>query len=316
MGSAETRGDNRAIKAAQQALASPLLDSRDIMGAKKILLSIISGEEAELQMDELTTITEYIQSQAGDEAEVIFGHGVDAALADRIRVTVIATGFTTEFIGGKKTEEKKVHELDRNQIGLFTQPVVDNTVNQTIHEPQLKIEDKPVTVEKPVVVEKPILDRPVLDKPVLDKPILKKEEPPVKKEEQRFYTLFEKQEPVTNKKIEDEGDDDLFGRDDEFFTDEISSDQFINDDGMMDYRKTKERLQQQAKERRERLKAGKTQEMTKEEFKDKWEQPAYKRRGVKMENTPHSSEPHLSKYNLNDDNNILGNNKFLHDNVD
>ena len=92
MGSAETRGDNRAIKAAQQALASPLLDSRDIMGAKKILLSIISGEEAELQMDELSQITEYIQEQAGDEAEVIFGHGVDSNLGDRIRVTVIATG--------------------------------------------------------------------------------------------------------------------------------------------------------------------------------------------------------------------------------
>lgn len=56
------------------------------MGAKKILLSIISGDEAELQMDELTTITEYIQQQAGDDAEVIFGHGVDTGLADRIRV--------------------------------------------------------------------------------------------------------------------------------------------------------------------------------------------------------------------------------------
>jgi cell division protein FtsZ len=86
---------------------------------------------------------------------------------------------------------------------------------------------------------------------------------------------------------------------------------------MMDYRKTKERLQQQAKERRDKLKAGKNQEMSKEEFKEKWEQPAYKRRGVKMDNNlPHSSEPVLSKYNLNDDNNILGNNKFLHDNVD
>jgi cell division protein FtsZ len=300
MGSAETRGDNRAIKAAQQALASPLLDSRDIMGAQKILLSIISGEEAELQMDELTTITEYIQSQAGDEAEVIFGHGVDSALADRIRVTVIATGFTTEFIGGKKPEEKKVLELDRNQMGLFNQPhaqqVVDNSVNQTIHEPQLKVE-----------IEQPVIDKPILERPV------KKEEPPVKQE--RFYTLFEKPEPITNK-IEEEGNDDLFGRDDEFSPEEISSDQFINDDGMMDYRKTKERLQQQAKERRDKLKAGKNTEMTKEEFKDKWEQPAYKRRGVKMENTPHSSEPHLSKYNLNDDNNILGNNKFLHDNVD
>jgi cell division protein FtsZ len=81
-------------------------------------------------------------------------------------------------------------------------------------------------------------------------------------------------------------------------------------------RKTKERLQQQAKSRREKLKAYKKQEMTKEEFNEKWTLPAYLRRGVKMDNVPHSSEPFISKYNLNDDNNILGNNKFLHDNVD
>ncbi|MEI9920748.1 MAG: cell division protein FtsZ [Bacteroidota bacterium] len=308
MGSAETRGDNRAIKAAQQALASPLLDNRDIMGAKKILLSIISGEEAELQMDELTTITEYIQSQAGDEAEVIFGHGVDSNLSDRIRVTVIATGFAADVIAAKKAEEKKVLELDRSQINLFNQPQIqatDNSVNQVIHEPELKKDkDKPV-LEKPVL-EKPVLDRPILEeKPVLDKPM----------KEERILTLFEKPEPV-NKVDNDDADDSLFGQDDEFSPEEISSDQFINDEGMMDYRKTKERLQQQAKERRDKLKAGKNSEMTKEEFKEKWEQPAYKRRGVKMDNVPHSSEPLLSKYNLNDDNNILGNNKFLHDNVD
>lgn len=332
MGSAETRGDNRAIKAAQQALASPLLDSRDIMGAEKILLSIISGEEAELQMDELSTITEYIQSQAGDEAEVIFGHGVDSQLGDRIRVTVIATGFATEFISGKATNEKKVHELDRNQISLFNGGH-DNSVNQKIHEPELKMDrdkEKPV-LDKPIL-DKPILDKPLFDKPLLEKPVFEKPvfEKPVEKQiekqiekqaekpikEERIYTLFEKPEVVSKKEVEDSGDDSLFGKDDEFSPEEISSDQFINDEGMMDYRKTKERLEQQAKERRERLKAGKNQEMTKEEFKDKWEQPAYKRRGVKMDNVPHSSEPLISRYNLNDDNNILGNNKFLHDNVD
>jgi cell division protein FtsZ len=58
------------------------------------------------------------------------------------------------------------------------------------------------------------------------------------------------------------------------------------------------------------------QEMTKEEFKQKWDTPAYMRRGMKMDNVPHSSEPFISRYNLNDDNNLLGNNKFLHDNVD
>src|SRR5688572_13854205 len=129
MGSAETRGENRARKAAEGALSSPLLDNRDIMGAKKILLSIISGEEAELQMDELTEITEYIQSQAGDEAEMIFGHGVDPDLGDRIRVTVIATGFHADvkLPVSRKEGDKKVHELDRSQGWLFTP---DNSVNE------------------------------------------------------------------------------------------------------------------------------------------------------------------------------------------
>src|SRR5258708_16694456 len=174
MGSSETRGDNRAIKAAQQALASPLLDSRDIMGAQKILLSIISGEEAELQMDELTTITEYIQGQAGDEAEVIFGHGVDPNVGDRIRVTVITTGFISE---GKMTKkaDKKTLELDRSQTSLFEQ--TDNSVNQRGVEIELKLKDdgdRPILQEqeKPIVqkpVDKPIVQRPG-DKPILNKP--------------------------------------------------------------------------------------------------------------------------------------------------
>ena len=67
----------------KMALSSPLLDNKDIMGAKKILLSIISGETAELQMDELTVITNYIQEQAGDRCEVIFGHGVDPMMGEK-----------------------------------------------------------------------------------------------------------------------------------------------------------------------------------------------------------------------------------------
>src|SRR6185436_4239339 len=178
--SAETRGDNRAVKAAQQALASPLLDNRDIMGAQKILLSIISGQEAEVQMDELTTITEYIQQQAGDEAEVIFGHGVDANLGDRIRVTVIATGFASEGKIAKKLNEKKVHELDRSQISLFNQSS-DNSVNQRGAEIELKMKDdkdRPI-LDRPILEqEKPNIQKPV-DKPVQrpqDKPVLNKPE--------------------------------------------------------------------------------------------------------------------------------------------
>jgi cell division protein FtsZ len=336
MGSAETRGENRAILAAQQSLASPLLDNKDIMGAKRILLSIISGEEAELQMDELSEITEYIQEQAGEDAEIIFGHGVDDTIGDRIRVTVIATDFISDAKVIVEKEEKKVHDLDRSQHILFDQ--IDSSVNQRDKEIELKpiIETKK-DEEKPepkLVVEKPELKAEV-EKAEEEQPIKSKnEEPPKKKEdkEERSYTftLFEKtEEPVKNKTlfddIEDEvedaddGEESLFEvvEDDEFgLGDEISSDQILNEEGMMEYRKTKERLEQQAKERREKLKAAKKHEMTKEEFNEKWALPAYLRRGVKMSNVPHSSEQYISRYNLNDDSSLLGNNKFLHDNVD
>lgn len=285
MGSAETRGDNRARKAAEGALASPLLDNRDIMGAKKILLSIISGAEAELQMDELTEITEYIQSQAGDEAEMIFGHGVDSELSDRIRVTVIATGFSTDSSLTKKAEpstSKKVHELDRGQTWLFTP---DNSVNENkdfkIRQKEERQDTQDESVERETV----------------------------------FAGPFNKVE-LPSFHEEDEGDDSLFKDDDYDTATDKYSDQIIDDDGNMGLRTTKERLQQQAKERKEHLKQARKQEMTKEEFSEKWSLPAYLRRGVKMQDVPHSSESFISKFNLNDDNSILGNNKFLHDNVD
>ncbi len=93
MGSAQTEGENRAQKAAEMALNSPLLNIRDIKGAKKILLSIVSGYDDELQMDELSIITDYIREQVGNDVEMIFGHSLDSQLKESIRVTVVATGF-------------------------------------------------------------------------------------------------------------------------------------------------------------------------------------------------------------------------------
>ncbi|HET6538889.1 MAG TPA: cell division protein FtsZ [Chryseolinea sp.] len=287
MGSAETRGENRARKSAEGALASPLLDNRDIMGAKRILLSIISGEEAELQMDELSEITEYIQGEAGEDAEMIFGHGVDPNLGDRIRVTVIATGFQSESQMVAKVAEKKVHDLDRSQGWLFTP---DNSVNENND-----LEVRKVTEIKPEI-----------------KPEVREEKP--LERELVFTGPFNKVEEPTNE--EDEGEESLLNDDD--FDDSVEQfgDQVISEEGMMELRSTKQRLQQQAEQRKETLKQARKHEMTKEEFNEKWALPAYLRRGVTMQDVPHSSEPFISKYNLNDDNNILGNNKFLHDNVD
>ncbi len=374
MGSAETTGENRAIRAAEQALASPLLDNKDIMGAKRILLSIISGEEAELQMDELSQITEYIQEQAGDECEVIFGHGVDAALGHSIRVTVIATGFAGDGrTAARKVEERKVLDLEKSDF--MTTVLADNSVNERNQEIELKIydemiysepikdepffdipEEKQIVMEQeevpvmktlveelPVVknlaeevpVEKvPVEEILAMKKPLEEVPVVKApeekilytkpEEKPRKEEaplEERTLSLFDQEDVIARKFEEEDDDEEDISRsrvdEDEFENGKaVSADQVINSEGMMEQRKTKQRLEQQAKERREKLKAAKKQEMSKEEFNEKWTLPAYLRRGVKMDNVPHSSERFISKYHLNEDSNLLGNNKFLHDNVD
>lgn len=120
MGSGQAEGERRALRAAEEALASPLLDYKDIHGAKRILLSIVSGEEAELQMDELSVITDYIQEKVGVDAEVIFGHGSDAYLGESLRVTVIATGFEEEDHTTIPEKEKKLIDLTaEQQIKLF-----------------------------------------------------------------------------------------------------------------------------------------------------------------------------------------------------
>lgn len=287
MGSATTKGENRAQRAAEEALASPLLDNRDIHGAQKILLSIISGEQAELQMDELTEITEYIQDQAGDDAEVIFGHGVDPDLEDSIRVTVIATGFDEHQRSLRESQEetrdesKKVYDLDSNkQINLFER---DNSVNDTKGE---------------------ITKREVSNNNHSEQ------------YEERGYSFTTGVNHEEPKKPLEEEDDDLFGLDDEFEIEADESDQMINADGMMDVRDTRDRLKEQSEERIKRLKSLNKSQMTTDEFKEKLDVPAYLRKDIRLHNVPHSSEPHVSKYNLNDDNQILGNNKFLHDNVD
>jgi len=92
MGSGQATGEDRAIQAVEDALISPLLNDNEIRGAEYVLLNITYGNN-EVLMDEITEITDFIQDAAGDEAEVIWGHGKDESLDTELKVTVIATGF-------------------------------------------------------------------------------------------------------------------------------------------------------------------------------------------------------------------------------
>ncbi|MDT8400698.1 MAG: cell division protein FtsZ [Bacteroidales bacterium] len=94
MGTGSSAGENRALKAIEEALSSPLLNSNDIHGARSILLNITTGlGEHELTMDELGEITDYVYDVASNDALIIRGLSKDESLGDKICVTVIATGF-------------------------------------------------------------------------------------------------------------------------------------------------------------------------------------------------------------------------------
>jgi len=99
MGMGAAAGENRAIRAIENALSSPLLNSNDITGAKSILINISSGKgEHELTMDELGEITDYMYDAASEDALIIRGLSQDESLGENISVTVIATGFEANSI--------------------------------------------------------------------------------------------------------------------------------------------------------------------------------------------------------------------------
>lgn len=116
MGSAEATGTGRAHEAISKALDSPLLNDNKITGAKNVLLLIVSGSQ-EITIDEIGEINEYIQSEAGHNANIIMGVGEDSALGEAIAVTVIATGFDQEQQNNiVNTESKKIiHTLEEEQ---------------------------------------------------------------------------------------------------------------------------------------------------------------------------------------------------------
>ncbi|MCZ2338919.1 MAG: hypothetical protein LC127_12185 [Chitinophagales bacterium] len=103
MGSGIDEGDERARKAIQAALSSPLLEDNDIRGAQHILLNISSGTK-EVTMEEITEITEHVLEEAGYGTDLIWGNCYDPSLGDKLMITLIATGFRE---GSSKEKEVK-----------------------------------------------------------------------------------------------------------------------------------------------------------------------------------------------------------------
>ncbi|WP_395049034.1 cell division protein FtsZ [Flavobacterium sp.] len=119
MGSSVSSGENRAKEGIISALDSPLLNDNKITGAKNVLLLIVSGSD-EITIDEIGEINDFIQVEAGHNANIIMGVGEDESLGDAISITIIATGFDVEqqreIVNTEPT--KIIHTLGDEQISV------------------------------------------------------------------------------------------------------------------------------------------------------------------------------------------------------
>jgi len=136
MGSAKEEGQTRAKTAIVKALDSPLLNDNKITGAKNVLLLIVSGTN-EVTLDEIGEINDYIQDEAGYDANIIMGIGEDKELGDAIAVTIVATGFAADQQSTiTNTEVKKiVHTLEDEQKATYDFGEKKVAKSPTINEP-------------------------------------------------------------------------------------------------------------------------------------------------------------------------------------
>ena len=116
MGTAVRSGANRAVEAAQAAMASPLLEAGAIDGARGILINITGSSS--LKLSEVNEASSLIQSAAHEDANIIFGAVQDEKMGDEVKITVIATGFRDQM------PERRARMLSVEEAPVVSVPVV------------------------------------------------------------------------------------------------------------------------------------------------------------------------------------------------
>jgi cell division protein FtsZ len=125
MGIGSARGDGRALKAAEIAINSPLLEA-SMEGAQGVLMSVAGGSD--LGLFEINEAASLVQDAAHPEANIIFGTVIDDSLGDEVRVTVIAAGFDSAGSGRKPvtgTPGAARHAMAPGQAGKVTSSLFD-----------------------------------------------------------------------------------------------------------------------------------------------------------------------------------------------
>lgn len=282
MGSATAEGKDRAIKAIQDALASPLLNDSDIRGAKKILLNITSSKvkEHEVTVDEINEINEYVLEASGHDTDIIFGVCDDESLGDKVSVTIIATGFQEKGISTESAFDKKVVlRLDEKKKHSEKQEKKDDA--NTLFDSALSFEFEGTSGKNENPDVKP--QAGALTSPDAQKQSLQPDDA-AKAETQGsgsfIFTPQSEKQPAGS---------------------QMNTTPRIEKGGRL-------------------TEINKTGLRSPNSFSELENEPAYKRKNIQLTSLPHSSESSLSRYSLSSEheegNLIKKNNSYLHDNVD
>ena len=341
MGSAQAAGEERALTAIKSALNSPLLNDNNINGARYVLLNITYGE-SELTMDEINIITDYIQNEAGSNAEVIWGHGLDNSLGENINITLIATGFSmseTPVHGLEKPAETKMIDLEeetRVEISSpLTTPVSVSSVFPITNEPQIssneitsqpeselsidsnQIESYEVinTVSNPIVYE---IEETELESNNLIMSELDEVDDHVSNSSNNPIVFDWEVEEVTNEIPKAETTNPIFNETKPVVHHELEDENEYSAPARRSILSPEEQ-QMKNQERVNRIKEHTMKLKLADGITEFENEPAYVRRNIRLSDESTPSEKTVSRFGLSDDSNgsvRLRGNSFLHDNVD
>ena len=344
MGSGSASGQGRASKAVMEALESPLLNDSDITGADHVLLNITFGTE-EILMDEIMEITDHIQEAAGQTAEVIWGYGTDENLGEDLCVTVIATGFEGKDLeaGATSTTPKKHWLSGEESAQAETEPPA-TPHNSTTPDTASPAEPFLLTSDDTSTEEPATTDRLNWDVSAPQKELFPSAEQNIESEVPSdahltnlpLNQLNHQEEAATPEETTPEPSTEegfvIYNLDDAPEPQDLTPE---TPEAAEPAEPAEPQTQPSVQPSREAF-AERQRQITRNlaDFKSKLNlpgriadlenEPAYKRRNVSIDDTPHSSESQMSRFQLNEEVDAEGNrrfelrddNSFLHDNVD
>jgi cell division protein FtsZ len=284
MGAGIAEGEDRARMATEMALNSPLLNDNDVKGTTDMLLYIATGIDNEIEMDEVSEITDYIKEQTGDQCEVIWGSGQDESLGEKISITLIATGFDKEI------KENKIEDTTKKVTPLNSDVAVEKPQRIEYHREEAEIEEPTIILRKEETTEEITAVKPSSETTA-------QKENEIQFQEITSPTLITKASEEKEEKYEVKSENDS------------------------DKTKTVETKEEEKKfaERARKLRELSYISKSTRNIDEMENTPAYKRKNVHISHTITSKESEVARYSLGEnegETEFKTNNSFLHDNVD